>query len=134
MALALPVQGMSATLMLGCESHHQGMQQVLAAHQATAHLAASKAYAHVHEHAAAHEHDHVQTPTHDMPLVSADAKAPHAASCSACALCCLVLALPMHFALPEAQALAQPPQSALLALIPSRSPDRLDRPPRNPIA
>ncbi|WP_349742553.1 hypothetical protein [Roseateles cavernae] len=97
LALALPLQAMAATLMLGCGDHGGRQSTHAAAHQPTQ----------PHEHGADLEHVHH---TDEMP-------AGH--QCSACAACCVGAALPsampvlpspaghgVHIARPEAARLS----------------------------
>lgn len=115
--LALPLQGLAAGARLHCGSAH-GPE---AAH---AGMHASHEAHHHHDGAAAHEHT-----GHDSPA-GHDASSAGPDSCSACALCCHALALPvaawpLDATTPPravAQAPAAPPPQFLT--------DRLERPPR----
>lgn len=130
MVIAMPVQGMAASMMLFCGPSHARMMSGLVGQAA--------ADAGVHDHAAA-GHDHAAHATH--AVVSADpdngsgAASPHIElTCSACAACCSVLALPMSFSLPAATDMAHPMHAAPSVLPSSHEPDRLDRPPRSTFA
>jgi len=119
MVIAMPMQGMAASLMLFCGPSHARMMRGLAADTPA------------HEHAAA-GHDHAA-----MLAAGSAADAGDAASqqpdltCSACAACCSVLALPMSFSLPAATGVSHAVQTAPPAPRPSHEPDGLERPPRS---
>jgi hypothetical protein len=107
LALALPLQGWAAATLAPCGSGH---------HDAVGHAAQA---GHVH---AAGEH-----PTH--PAASADAD--HGHSCSACAACCSVGALPGPL---PALARAEPAPAVFALIVPGVAPyaaDGPERPPRN---
>lgn len=139
MVIAMPVQGMAASAMLFCGPSHERMMQGLVLE------APAAAPGHVHDHAhggpaaehGVHLHSDSSGPNASQALQSADSDGtqglvPHhgEVSCSACAACCSVLALPAQFALPEAPGPVHPVHRALVAPITSHQPDGLDRPPR----
>lgn len=139
MVIAMPVQGMAASAMLFCGPSHERMMQGLVRE------APAAAQVDVHEHAhggsaadhGVHPHTDSHGPDASQGHESADADGaqglmPHHGkfSCSACAACCSVLALPAPFALPEASSPVHPVRMAPVAPIASHQPDGLDRPPR----
>ena len=89
LAVALPVQGLSAATMLACSSGHQEPRGV----QSPAHLHAEKPGPHrspPHDAVAAHSHAAVDDTQADAPgLAQRDVH-----KCSACASCCLNAVVP----------------------------------------
>jgi hypothetical protein len=142
MVIAMPAQGMAASLMLLCGPSHARMAAGLlpdAPPAATGHGAAGHgptALAHgVHRHAA------LAVPCADGPTACADAGAPAGQSaqadgfsCSACAACCHALALPASLVLPAPSSPAHSVQMAPVQPVASHQPDGLDRPPRSTTA
>lgn len=135
MVLAMPAQGMAASLMLFCGPSHLRMVQGFAA----AHPAAVPAHVHERGHAAPAPASVHEAPVADSASAvvggAADAggfaAAPHGDfSCSACAACCTVLAPPASFALPALPGPAHALMPAVGSLVQSHHPDGLDRPPR----
>lgn len=150
MVLAMPVQGMAASLMLFCGPSHERMMQgrVVDHHPAPP----QHAQAHAHAKAQAQAHPQAQAlpgpelaqpsgepgrpPLHergcdgatgdDGPLVVDAAEF----SCSACAACCSMLAIPARFTLPARSEPAQRVPLATAVAPSSPLPDGLDRPPR----
>jgi hypothetical protein len=139
MVIAMPVQGMAASAMLVCGPSHERMMRGLVPEASAA--ASRDAHDHAHggfapEHGV-HRHTDSSGPDASQALQSADADGPPGLvphhgkfSCSACAACCSVLALPAQFTLPEAPGLVHPAHMAPVAPIASHQPDGLDRPPR----
>lgn len=128
MVIAMPVQGMAASLMLFCGTGHERV--------ASAWVAGVAADARVHDGAAAgHDHEahasHASTAAHDMGEGAGPAQQHTEHTCSACAACCSVLALPMSFSLPATSGMAHTMRSAAPTPRPSHQPDGLDRPPRS---
>lgn len=139
MVIAMPLQGMAASAMLFCGPSHQRMLQALVLELPAA--AAGHVHGHAHGASAAahgvHMHGDAHGPHASPSLQSAEADGAHGLmphhgkfSCSACAACCSVLALPAPFALPEASRPVHAVQMAPVAPITSHQPDGLDRPPR----
>lgn len=140
MVIAMPVQGMAASAMLFCGASHGRMMQALFVEAP----AAAPGHVHDHEHggpAADHGGVHPHADSSDLAASQAPQNADadgaqgfvpdHGKfSCSACAACCSVLALPAQFALPGAPSLAHPVHMAPGAPVASHHPDGLDRPPR----
>jgi hypothetical protein len=126
LALALPVQALAAAGMQHCGTSHERMRGAPAAH------------AHAHDGAAeegAHEHHHAPAPAAEATDDHADPGAAAAGfSCSACAACCIALALPAA----DGHSAAPPPDgyaSAWSAVpVPPFVTGSLDRPPRDPRA
>lgn len=124
LALALPVQALAAAGMQHCGTSHERMRGA----------AAAQAHAHAHDGAAAegaHEHHHAAAPAAEATDAHADPGAAAAGfSCSACAACCIALALPAA----DVRSAAPPPDayaSALSAVpVPPFVTGSLDRPPR----
>ena len=150
MALALPLQGLAAARTLHCadaagRGHAAGMSahagDTARAHPAHgdtdgAHHARSPAHAHGHDHG----HHHGQTDLIDPVDAQADAGSHPAQapvdghSCSACAACCVGLALP-----PAAPLMALPGHEPAHALVPDREAASFissgpERPPRTDLA
>ncbi len=132
MVLAMPLQGMAASLQAFCGPSHERMMQGLAPHDPAAPTARAS--------------DHPSPGHHGSAAVTGDGcdgaagagacpGAGHAGfSCSACAACCTMLAIPVHFTLPERSALAQSMPAATAAALTQPPPDGLDRPPRTHVA
>jgi hypothetical protein len=143
MVIAMPMQGMAASAMLFCGPSHERMMQGLvfdASASATVHAGHA-----MHEMAAKyhgdHEHASIGAPVASDPAMDADGDGAGNLSqhhgkftCSACAACCIALALPARFELPDALRTAQVLRSSLVAPVASHQPDRLDRPPRAVLA
>ncbi|MBP7667821.1 MAG: hypothetical protein KA774_13315 [Burkholderiaceae bacterium] len=140
MALAMPLQGMAASAMLFCAPGHAGVLQ--GPGPAAAAVGGSHA-AHAHHHG--HDADAMDqaAPTievaADAPCAGADGPSdppPHHGkfSCSACAACCVALALPGRLVLPAASGPSQQVPTATAAPVASHQPDGLDRPPRAALA
>lgn len=143
MVIAMPMQGMAASLMLFCGPSHERMMQGLFADAPAARPAQASEGAHRHSDAgqAAQHHASQGDAVASQPAAdaTADAVADHAGKlrghhgkviCSACAACCPVLALPAGFTLPEAVRATHPMQTASSAPVASHQPDGPDRPPR----
>ena len=128
--LALPLQGFAAVTMLNCGPNHQRMWEAALAEPAGSHDHATRGH-HQHEMSTAGNH-------HDT--ASADAETDPSSvhqlnkltkfKCSACAACCIGVALPtaaLAFA-------SMPPAEALRFFVPAPHvdfvTDGLDRPPR----
>jgi hypothetical protein len=139
MVLAMPVQGMAASAMLSCGPSHQRMMQGWVLGQA----AAAADHAHGHgdclasmdaidpEHAVpGHSVASEYAPGTDAEGVSGMSAHHGDFSCSACAACCSLLALPSGFELAHVVGLAASVRAPLVAPVTSYQPDRLDRPPR----
>lgn len=139
MVIAMPVQGLAASVMLFCGPGHDDLLQGPAAGASSS--GSGHAGDAVHE-AAATDHGEHDPAASNAPVASYTNCAGHADdmgslsphhgkfSCSACAACCPALALPAGFELPEAERTAQAMRSSAMAPITSHQPDRLDRPPR----
>lgn len=140
LALALPLQGMAASLMLHCGPVSALERQGFAPASAPGAGHRTQAQSDVPAHAPCHDH-----PGSGL-AVAPDASAQGAAhdegggsvmvrgklSCSACAACCSMMAMPSEVALPQ-----QPELALALSLSPpvpmsSHLPDTLDPPPRLP--
>ena len=139
MVIAMPVQGMAASAMLFCGASHERMIQGLGIEVPAA------ASGPVHDHAhggpvadhGVHPHADSNGLAASLASQSGDAEGapgfvPHHGkfSCSACAACCSVLALPAVFVLPEASGPVHHLHMAPVAPMASHQPDGLDRPPR----
>jgi hypothetical protein len=135
MAIAMPVQGIAASMMLACGPAHERMVQ------GVSHVVVAAG----HDHAGEHSHDDhgAGSPVHahDEPnpgaTAGADANGAEAPavhhgkfSCSACAACCIMLAPPASFSLPPDPGPVNRVQTTASAPTPSHSSDPLDRPPR----
>lgn len=143
MVFAMPVQGMAASAMLFCGPSHERMMQGLVL-DASASEPVRVCHA-MHEIAAMdhrdHEHAGIGAPVASDAAVDADGDGggsllPHHGifSCSACAACCIALALPASFELPQALRTAQTLRSSPAMPVASHQPDGLDRPPRASLA
>lgn len=136
--LAMPVQGMAASLMLFCGPSHARMVQGLRADAAAVPAAQADGVAH-HRHA--HAHDPAPTGQATPQPAAPDAHHGHLAqaadgsvSCSACAACCAAMALPARLWVPEAVQVDHPVHTPLAAPVESQPPDGPDRPPRARLA
>lgn len=143
MVIAMPVQGMAASVMLFCGPSHERMMQGLMAdgpgvgssRVAEAGHADSAADHGLHAHAApAH-------PGADNAGAGSDADgltslSPHSGkfTCSACAACCSALALPAGFVLPPPSSPEHLVPMSPVEPVASHQPDGLDRPPRTVLA
>jgi hypothetical protein len=144
MVIAMPVQGMAASAMLFCGPSHERMMQGLvldASASAPSHAGDAMHQMAVMDHGGHHEHAGSGAPVASEPTVGADGDGmgtlfPHHGkfSCSACAACCIALALPASFELPEAVRTAHALRSSPVAPVTSHQPDGLDRPPRAVLA
>jgi hypothetical protein len=143
MVIAMPVQGMAASAMLFCGPSHERMMQGLVLNASAS--ASGHAGDATHETAAMDHGDHGHAgsgaPVDSEATVAADGDgmgslSPHHGkfSCSACAACCIALALPASFELPEAVRAAHAMRSSPMAPVASHQPDGLDRPPRAVLA
>ena len=123
LALALPVQGMAAVAMLHCD--HQAPARQAAATDVAQIEAHADHHGHVHGLHKGHVHDGESTGAASQGAVaqaSHDAAShTHAAghSCSACAACCVALALPP--AMPVLATALTAPTSATTLVAPSPS-------------
>ena len=127
MVIAMPVQGLAASLMLFCGPNHERMPQGLVleapgfeqgrAHDDGHHLVAPDAVAGTEDDGAPSPLSH-----HDK------------FSCSACAACCSVLALPAQFVSLPVEDPAYPMGLSPGSPIASHQPDGLYRPPRYHLA
>lgn len=138
MVIAMPVQGMAASMMLFCGPGHESAMQGLAHVAPAPH--ADHAGAHVHDHAAA-AHDHGMweaitdaPPSPDTASAELVVQQHGKYGCSACAACCIMLALPAGLSLPPDPGRAHPVLTSPSAPLPSHQPDGLDRPPRPALA
>lgn len=127
LALALPVQALAAAGMQHCGASHERMRAA----------AAAPTHAHAHDEAVgdAHEHHHTAVPAVAAEEDQAGPGAgPAGFSCSACAACCIALALPAA----GVRSAAPPPDGYASALpgvaVPPYVTGGLDRPPRSPLA
>lgn len=144
MVLAMPVQGMAASLMLFCGPSHQRMMQG----RVVDHHSALPLHAQAQPLAQA-----LPGPDLALPLGEPGSPLPHERgcdgttgddgtlaadaaefSCSACAACCSMLAIPARFTLPGRSEPAQRVPLATAVAANSPLPDGLDRPPRAPFA
>jgi len=105
---AVPVQGFAAALMVNCGPQHHGAAQpsvrateVQGQHQ---HAHAARDAHHAHEHAWAADTAQAHAPQ------DADAEPAAKATCSACAACCIGIALTSSTALPPVIAPSSPPR------------------------
>ncbi len=143
MVIAMPVQAMAAPAMLFCGASHERMAQALVPDAP----ASAPGHAGDSGHAMAamghgdHGHAGSGAPVASEPAPGADGDGtgslvPHHGkfSCSACAACCIALALPSSFELPQAVRCAQALRSSPVAPVASHQPDGLDRPPRAVLA
>lgn len=143
MVIAMPMQGMAASLMLFCGPSHERMLQgpVVAASAARPAQAGEPAHDHAGAGHAVHDHAAQGDRVVSQPALGADADSAHGlsahdgkVSCSACAACCSALALPASFSLPEVVRVAHPMQTSASAPVASHQPDGPDRPPRASLA
>lgn len=122
MVIAMPLQGMAAPLMLFCGPTHGRMMQGVVPPQA----ATMPAHDHMHGH-----DDSVAASHHDGSTPAAQ----HGqSSCSACAACCVMLAMPARFEVPAQSGSRHRPPPLVTVPVPSHLPDGLDRPPRSRLA
>lgn len=142
MVIAMPEQGMAASLMLFCGPSHERMMH--AAGVDVAAVRSVQAGPTLHDpadagHAGRALHDHA-APGDRVASQPAEATGADPAgslpghhgkvSCSACAACCSALALPAGFTLPEAVGVAHPMQTSSPTPLASHQPDGPERPPR----
>lgn len=143
MVIAMPVQGMAASVMLFCGPSHERMMQGLMADAPA--LASSLTTAPGHDRMAAdhavHEHASPEYPVADEPAAGADASGVNGLSkhhgkftCSACAACCSALVLPASFVLPVPSSPEHLAPMSPVEPVASHQPDGLDRPPRTVLA
>jgi len=122
LALALPVQGVSAATMLACGLGHQDH-------------AASEAPLHSHLHAVAHGHLSVAS-SHDgrantgTPAGKTDLGKGAGHKCSACASCCFGAAFPSEVISFDAIQLPEVFASLVVRMLPAYLIEGLERPPR----
>lgn len=143
MVIAMPVQGMAASVMLFCGPTHERMMQGLNADgfglvssQSAASWHEDSATDHgVRQHAAA-EHSSADDSGAGSDADGTTSQFPHNGklTCSACATCCSALALPASFVVPEPASPAQHTVMAAVEPVASHQPDGLDRPPRTRLA
>lgn len=129
LVIAMPVQGMAASVMLFCGPSHERMLQG----PAPAALAQAPGHAHHPLHddgVTAHGHHH------DAGDAAAPGPMPHHGDpgCSVCAACCSMPLLPAQFAPPPVVGPAHPVGLSPAGPITSHQPERLDRPPRTVLA
>lgn len=146
MVIALPVQGMAASVMLFCGPSHERMVQAGAVDASAARAESTGGAGHEHAAAGHAAHRHA-TPDQVVSSVFADVAAdtgadttadgagglvaPHGTfNCSACAACCSALALPATFSLPDAASPAHSFRAPPPVPVASHQPEGLDRPPR----
>jgi len=126
LALALPVQGVSAATMLACGLGHHDH-------------AASEASLHSHSNAVAHEHVSVAS-SHDgrantgTPPGKTDLGKAAGHKCSACASCCLGAAVPSEVISFDAIQLPEVFASFVVRTLPAYLTEGLERPPRTFLA
>jgi hypothetical protein len=142
MIFAIPLQGLAASRMPGCGTGHDApvSWEVPAAaphaghglHEPVPAVAggASDSAGAVPCHGDAAPDDAGGAAAPDTAMADTPSPSHGKAGCSACAACCLMLALPARFSLPEATALPLPRVVAPPAPVGSLPPDGLDRPPR----
>lgn len=143
MVIAMPVQGMAASVMFFCGPSHERMMQGL---MADAPVSPSSHAANPGREPAATGHGvHEQAvpahPVADEPATDADGNDatglfPHHGkfSCSACAACCSALGLPASFVLPTPSIPEHVAPMPTVEPVASHQPDGLDRPPRTVLA
>ena len=143
MVIAMPVQGMAASVMLFCGPSHERMMQGL---MADAPVSPSSHAANPGREPAAtghgvHEHASPEYPVADEPAAGADASGVNGLSkhhgkftCSACAACCSALVLPASFVLPVPSSPEHLAPMSPVEPVASHQPDGLDRPPRTVLA
>jgi hypothetical protein len=126
LALALPVQGVSAATMLACGlGHHEHP--------------ASEASVHSHAHTVGHVHA-LAASSHDTGAITgappgkADLGKVAGHKCSACASCCLGAAVPTEAASFDAIQLPEVFASLVARTLPAYLTDGLERPPRTFLA
>lgn len=133
MVIALPVQGMAASLMTFCGPSHELMMQGGASEHH------GKQVPHAHDGAEAHLPMSAQSGIGHADAALSDGTAEDAAglfsflgqfSCSACAACCSMMGLPANLSLPSQPSSAQSVLAWLAISVQSHLPDGLDRPPR----
>lgn len=128
MVFAMPLQGLAASMMFACGPSHERMLRGLA--EASAHDHAAAGHGHgAHAGHAGHAGHASADMAHDES--GGPAAPPMDLTCSACAACCSLLALPMSFSLPAATGMAHTLHTVPLAPRPSHQPEGLDRPPRS---
>lgn len=143
MVIAMPVQGLAASVMLFCGPSHERMMQGLTGDGPA--VGSSQVAEAWHEDSAAdhglHAHLAPVPPGADNPGAGSDADGstslfPHSGkfTCSACAACCSALALPASFVLPEPSSLEHIVPMSPVEPVASHQPDGLDRPPRSVLA
>lgn len=143
MVIAMPVQGMAASVMFFCGPSHERMMQ---GQMADAPVSPSSHAANPGREPAATGHGvHEQAvpahPVADEPATDADGNDatglfPHHGkfSCSACAACCSALGLPASFVLPTPSIPEHVAPMPTVEPVASHQPDGLDRPPRTVLA
>jgi hypothetical protein len=136
MVIAMPLQGLAASTMLFCEISHGRMTQDTTAEPPAMNPGSVPSIA--HHHTDGHHGAHVAPEgTGDDDWAShADrdtnpSPAQDSRNCSACAACCVGLALPARFVQSQACCLAEPMPAAAVTPLSTRLPDGLDRPPRS---
>jgi len=143
MVIAMPVQGMAASVMLFCGPSHERMMQGLVVDAPAS--PSSHAAKPGHEPAATghgvHDHAVPEHPVADEPATGADGNDvtglfPHHGkfSCSACAACCSALCLPTSFVLPTPSIPEHVAPMPTVEPVASHQPDGLDRPPQTVLA
>lgn len=150
MVIAMPVQGMSASVMLFCGPSHERTVQARGVDAPATRADTTGAGGHYHAAAAHAAHRHA-APDPSASSVLADAAAdtgadaaadgagglaaPHGKfNCSACAACCSALALPATFSPPDAASPAHSFRAPPPLPVASHQPEGLDRPPRALVA
>jgi hypothetical protein len=139
MVIAMPVQGMAASTMLFCGPSHERMMQGLVLYASP--VSSIQAHGLGHKSVGTEHGVHEQAVSGDSiasesaPMIDADGPnrlAPDHVefSCSACAVCCSVLALPASFEIPDAMRPAHAVRETSAAPVTSHQPNGLDRPPR----
>ncbi|MBP6903531.1 MAG: hypothetical protein KBC73_25825 [Burkholderiaceae bacterium] len=128
--IAMPVQGLAASMMMLCGPGHPRMLQGLESDAGAVQAGQVSASVHGSMHEPGHQH-----PCADQPDCGSGASPHHGKhGCSACAACCSMLALPAGWLLPPALAPVQAVQALAPPALPSQPPDGLDRPPRSTVA
>lgn len=138
MVIAMPVQGMAASAKVFCGPSHGRMTQAPAlgaSGWAAGHAMHAGHDASAHPHGG-HAHAAFLAETGDAAAPAAEdggspSTHPGPFSCSACAACCMALALPPSFALPEPMGPVQAVSMAPVEPVATHQPDGLDRPPRS---
>lgn len=152
MVLAVPLQGLAASLMWSCGPGHGRVVQGPVPHETGAPGAAAW---HAHGPAAldqapasGHAHDDVRAMPADSPAAPGsphthcDGDCHHGAqvpevdehTCSACAACCAMLALPANASPPGVVTPSHTVPASSSAVLPLLPPDGLERPPRADVA